>query len=160
MTGYKRYHSHSGMCQRLHNVTPEQFEQLLDLIPEPSASMVFVAVWTGLRVSELIGLKWDDVGTDSLTVDERCCRGDGDAPKSEASNATIGVESFHAKSLIPKKADSHAGSATNPPFAILPLLVLSEVHSEWVRNSGSWWWGTVAASRGNLGTVAATQTSS
>jgi len=32
------------------------------------------------------------VGTDSLTVDERCCRGDWDAPKSEASNATIGVE--------------------------------------------------------------------
>ena len=46
MTGYKRYHSHSGTCQRLHDVTPEQFEQLLDLIPEPYASMVFVAVWT------------------------------------------------------------------------------------------------------------------
>jgi integrase len=54
--------------------------------------MVFVAVWTGLRVSELIGLKWEDVGADSLTIDERCCRGDWDAPKSEASNATIGVE--------------------------------------------------------------------
>jgi len=32
------------------HVTPEQFEQLLELIPEPYASMVFVAVWTGLRV--------------------------------------------------------------------------------------------------------------
>ncbi|MGA7549539.1 MAG: tyrosine-type recombinase/integrase [Candidatus Sulfotelmatobacter sp.] len=74
------------------HVTPEQFEQLLELIPEPYASMVFVAVWTGLRVSELIGLKWEDVGADSLTIDERCCRGDWDAPKSEASNATIGVE--------------------------------------------------------------------
>jgi integrase len=75
------------------HVTPEQFEQLLELTPEPYATMVYVAVWTGLRVSELIGLKWEDVGTDSLTVDERCCRGDWDAPKSEASNATIGVES-------------------------------------------------------------------
>jgi len=74
------------------HVTPEQFEQLLELIPEPYASMVFVAVWTGLRVSELIGLKWEDVGADSLRIDERCCRGDWDAPKSEASNATIGVE--------------------------------------------------------------------
>ena len=74
------------------HVTPEQFEQLIELIPEPYASMVFVAVWTGLRVSELIGLKWEDVGADSLTIDERCCRGDWDAPKSEASNATIGVE--------------------------------------------------------------------
>ena len=75
------------------HVTPEQFEQLLELISEPYASMVFVAVWTGLRVSELIGLKWEDVGADSLTIDERCCREDWDAPKSEASNATIGVES-------------------------------------------------------------------
>jgi integrase len=74
------------------HVTPEQFEQLLELVPEPYASMVFVAVWTGLRVSELIGLRWEDVGADSLTIDERCCRGDWDAPKSEASNATIGVE--------------------------------------------------------------------
>src|SRR2546430_1590620 len=73
-------------------VTPEQFEQLLELMPEPYASMVFVAVLTGLRVSELIGLKWEDVGADSLRIDERCCRGDWDAPKSEASNATIGVE--------------------------------------------------------------------
>jgi integrase len=74
------------------HVTPEQFEELLKLIPEPYASMVFVAVWTGLRVSELIGLRWDDVGPDSLNVDERCCRGDWDAPKSDASNARIGVE--------------------------------------------------------------------
>ncbi len=74
------------------HVSPEQFEELLTLIPEPYASMVFVAVWTGLRVSELIGLRWDDVGADSLNVDERCCRGDWDAPKSDASNARIGVE--------------------------------------------------------------------
>jgi integrase len=74
------------------HVTPEQFEELLKLIPEPYASMVFVVVWTGLRVSELIGLRWDDVGADSLKIDERCCRGDWDAPKSDASNATIGVE--------------------------------------------------------------------
>jgi integrase len=75
------------------HVTPEQFEQIVKRIPEPYASMLFLAVWTGLRVSELIGLRWEDVGADLLTVDERCCRGDWDAPKSEASNATIAVES-------------------------------------------------------------------
>ena len=74
------------------HVTPEQFEHLIELIPEPYATMVFVAVWTGVRVSELIALRWGDVGTDSLTIDERYCRGDWGAPKSEASNATIGVE--------------------------------------------------------------------
>ncbi len=50
------------------HVTPEQFEQLLELIQEPYASMAFVAVWTGLRASEPIGLKCEDVGADSLTI--------------------------------------------------------------------------------------------
>lgn len=61
-------------------------------MPESYATMVFVAVWTGLRVSELIGLRWEDAGKDTLTVDERCSRGDWGAPKSDASNATIGVD--------------------------------------------------------------------
>jgi len=72
-------------------LTPAQFDELLILIEEPYASMVFVAVWTGLRVSELAALKWEDIGEDSITIDERFCRGDWGAPKSEASNATIGV---------------------------------------------------------------------
>ena len=32
-----------------------------------------------------------DVGADTLTIDERFCRGDWGAPKSESSNATIPV---------------------------------------------------------------------
>jgi len=74
-------------------LTPKQFEQLVELIPEPYASMVYVAIYTGLRVSELAGLRWNDIGTNSITIDERFCRPDWGAPKSEASNATIGVNS-------------------------------------------------------------------
>ncbi len=69
----------------------QQLEQLIELIPEPYATMVYVAIYTGLRVSELAGLKWDDIHEDSITIDERYCRGDWGAPKSESSNATIGV---------------------------------------------------------------------
>lgn len=72
-------------------ITPEQFRALLALIAEPYASMVYVAVYTGLRVSELVGLRWRNVSTDSITVDERYCRGDWGPPKSDASNATIPV---------------------------------------------------------------------
>jgi integrase len=72
-------------------VTPAQFVSLMELIPEPYASMVFVAIYTGLRVSEVIGLKWRNVHADSITVDERYSRGDWGCPKSEASNATIAV---------------------------------------------------------------------
>ena len=35
-------------------IRPEQFTALVELIQEPYATMVYVAVYTGLRVSELI----------------------------------------------------------------------------------------------------------
>lgn len=74
-------------------VDPAKFAALLTVIPEPYSTMVYTAVYTGLRVSELIGLRWRNVHTDPLTItiDERCCRGDWGAPKSDASNATIAV---------------------------------------------------------------------
>jgi integrase len=72
-------------------ITPEQFEALLKLIAEPYASMTYVAVYTGLRVSELVGLRWRNVHQDSISIEERYCRGDWGAPKSQSSNATIPV---------------------------------------------------------------------
>lgn len=74
-------------------ISPQQFDALVETIPEPYATMVHVAVWTGLRVSELIGLKWRCVHVDSLSIEERFCRGDWSAPKTQASAATIGVDS-------------------------------------------------------------------
>src|SRR4029079_12062352 len=48
-----------------------EFYALMDSLPEPYATMVYVAAFTGLRVSELAGLKWRCVGEDSITVEER-----------------------------------------------------------------------------------------
>ena len=39
-----------------------------------------------------VGSKWEDVRTDSLTIDERYCRGDWSVTKTEGSVATIGVD--------------------------------------------------------------------
>jgi integrase len=72
-------------------LTPEQFATLVELVAEPYASMIFVAVFTGLRVSELVGLRWRSVHADSITIDERYCRGEQGPPKSNSSNATIAV---------------------------------------------------------------------
>lgn len=73
-------------------ITPEQFANLVQLVSEPYATMIFTAVWTGLRVSELIGLKWRCIHADAITIEERFCRGDWAIPKTAASAATIGVE--------------------------------------------------------------------
>lgn len=53
--------------------------------------MLYVAVWTGLRISELIGLKWRCIHADAITIEERYCRGDWSVPKTASSAATIGV---------------------------------------------------------------------
>jgi len=96
-------------------IKPDEFERLVNLIPEPYATMVYVAVYTGLRVSELVGLRWRNVHEDSITVDERYCRGDWGPPKSESSNATIPVNLavtgriYRLKTLI---VEVRAGSGT------------------------------------------------
>jgi integrase len=70
----------------------EQFYALLELISEPYATMVYVALFTALRVSELAGLLWRNVHADSITIEQRYSRGDWDEPKSNASRATIAVD--------------------------------------------------------------------
>jgi len=73
------------------HITPEEFERLVDFVDEPYATMIYVAVFSGLRVSELVGLKWDDVRDDGIIVDERYCRGDWSVTKTVGSSTTIGV---------------------------------------------------------------------
>jgi len=71
---------------------PRKFDRLLVLVDEPYASMIYVAVHSGLRVSELIGLRWEDIHADSLTIDERYCRGDWSVTKTPDGSATIAVD--------------------------------------------------------------------
>ena len=87
------------------HLSPEQFSKLIAKIPEPYATMVYTAIYTGIRVSELAALRWEDIGDSSMTIDERYCRGDWAAPKSDASNATIAVnrsviERIHGLKLL------------------------------------------------------------
>ena len=74
-------------------ITPQQFNNLVEFVDEPYSTMIYVAVWTGLRVSELLALKWRGIHPDSITISERFCRGDWSQPKTQTSAATIGVSS-------------------------------------------------------------------
>ncbi len=73
-------------------ITPAEFQSLLLLVPEPYASMLYVSVWTGLRVSELAALKWKCILEDSISVRQRFSRGDWSSTKTAASAASIAVE--------------------------------------------------------------------
>jgi integrase len=49
-------------------LTPQQFEFLLPLIREPFRTMVLVAGCLGLRVSEIVALRWGDFDFPALTL--------------------------------------------------------------------------------------------
>jgi integrase len=49
----------------------EQFYKLLDAISEPYATMVYVAVFTALSVSELACLRWRNIHASSITIEQR-----------------------------------------------------------------------------------------
>jgi integrase len=53
--------------------------------------MALVGILTGLRVGEILGLRWADVDFASakLRVNQRCYRGDMDSPKTRCSQRTL-----------------------------------------------------------------------
>ena len=88
-------------------VTPQQFDELLARMPEPYSSMVYVAVYTGLRVSELAGLRWNDIQVAerigdggvkhlryTISIDERSVGAIGE--RQRATSATRPSESTNA----------------------------------------------------------------
>jgi len=95
-------------------LTQQQFSILVDLIAEPYATMLYTAAFTGLRPSEVIALRRRNVHEDSITIDQRFCRGDWGAPKSAASNATVPVNRAvidRIRRLDGLTADVRAGNA-------------------------------------------------
>ena len=72
-------------------LTDAQFRLLLSALPELVQLMVETAVSTGMRISEILGLKWGCVDLDRslVWVRERYYRGDTDEPKSERSRRVL-----------------------------------------------------------------------
>lgn len=64
----------------------DQIRRLLVELQDPYRAMAEIAMFTGLRISEIRGLKWADLGTDRLTVRRRLSVTDGvDVPKNSQS---------------------------------------------------------------------------
>ena len=49
-------------------ITPEQFQQICDGLDEPFRTMVVIAMCLGLRVSEILALKWSDFDFEEGTL--------------------------------------------------------------------------------------------
>ena len=72
-------------------LSDEQFRLLLSAVPVHIRLMIETAVSTGMRISEILGLKWGSVDLDRglVWVKERYYRGDTDEPKSERSQRVL-----------------------------------------------------------------------
>jgi integrase len=96
-----------------HVLTPEQIPALLHLLREPFRTMVFLAILTGLRVGEILGLQWADVDFSSaqMRVTQRCYRGQMDTPKTKSSKRTLPLPLPCLKALMRHQASGPQNGA-------------------------------------------------
>jgi integrase len=80
-----------GLVPEREVLSPEQLRLLLDALPEPSRSLVWLLVLTGLRIGELLALRWQDVDLlgGALRVRRTVYEGHFDEPKTRHSNRTV-----------------------------------------------------------------------
>ena len=50
------------------HITPEEFERLVEFVDEPYATMIYVAVFSGLRVSELVAIRLAEVDIERCEI--------------------------------------------------------------------------------------------
>jgi integrase len=64
-------HGSSKRTRKIVLVTTEQYQKLLLLLPQHCRVMVTLAMCLGLRVSEILGLRWEDVDLEGATLQVR-----------------------------------------------------------------------------------------
>jgi integrase len=82
-------------------LTPPQVRALLAELVEPFRTMVLLAVLSGLRRGELLGLRWKSVDfvDDSISVVESNYHGRSSQPKTRASRRKVFVDSVVVEAL-------------------------------------------------------------
>src|SRR5262249_9043254 len=72
-------------------IVPEQIRVLLEAMPEPSRSIAWLLVFTGLRVGEILALRWSNVDLVNQFIRARqtVYEGHFDEPKTARSKRTV-----------------------------------------------------------------------
>jgi integrase len=98
---------------------PKQTFKILNSLPLLQQTMVVLDAATGLRYSEIAGLKWQDVDWDNsqIHVRNRWIRGDFSEPKSKKSKAPVAMAPLLAKYLRAWQKETAYAKATDWVFA-------------------------------------------
>jgi integrase len=92
-------------------LTPEKFQELVSTLHEPYKTMVIVAMCTGMRVSEVLALRWEhiDFEAGAMLVQQGVVNGRIGKVKTEASNDYIPLDPEFAQILRGWKGDRSSG---------------------------------------------------
>lgn len=87
-------------------LTPEEFQELVAKLQEPYSVMATVAVCTGLRISEVLALRWEhiDFEAGTMLVQQGVVNGRIGKTKTEASKDAIPLDGDFAQTLLDWKA--------------------------------------------------------
>jgi integrase len=105
----------------------DEINRMLGLLDDRSATIVAVAAFSGLRRSEIQGLRWPDYDAEaaSLRVERSVWEGIADETKTDASNGSVPVISalarrlnkYRAKVSLPAGRDAEGRVGLTPMFA-------------------------------------------
>ena len=70
-------------------LTFPQIKALIDHLPEPVKTMVILIVFASMRVGEALALRWNDILSDRIVIDERLYDDDLDDPKTLHGNRDV-----------------------------------------------------------------------
>ena len=107
---------------------PEYCRSLLSLLGEPVHTMVHLALLTGLRVGEILGLRWQDVdfSANVIRVQQACYRGQIGSPKTKGSKRTLPLPESLREALLRLQRDAGEGlvfhTLTGKPYNDTNLL--------------------------------------
>jgi integrase len=92
-----------------HAYSLEDILRMLMVLPEPAATLVAAAAFTGARRGEIAGMRWEDYDGSELRITQSVWRGHVDEPKTPRSKSPVPVISALAKFL-----EAHRQRCGNP----------------------------------------------
>ena len=104
-----------GVVKEKAAIAPEKSRVLLDALPEPSSSLARLLVFTGLRIGELLALRWQDIDLEHgfLRVRRTVYDGHFDEPKTQRSKRTVPLGAKSIEILTARKPGPEPDSKHN-----------------------------------------------
>lgn len=109
--------------------TFDEVVRMVEVLPEPARTVVFTAALTGLRLSELKGLRWEDFDDDQMIVQRGVWRGQVNGTKTLTSRAAVPIIPFLVEQLENhKRHNSGTGYVFHGEMSAEKPLILENVY--------------------------------